>query len=97
MGNPIDYDSQRRPVVELDDDGLDQLNVRSAAAQSPQVDVDEAEAFEIPGGDLSDEELTVAVVPMRSDEFRCERCFLVHHRSQRSARSDGQNVCQECA
>jgi hypothetical protein len=28
------------------------------------------------------EVLTVAVVPMLSDEFRCSRCFLVLHRSQ---------------
>jgi hypothetical protein len=37
----------------------------------------------------------VAVVPMRSDEFRCARCFLVHHRSQR-VRLQGEDVCREC-
>ena len=46
---------------------------------------------------LSGEELTVTVVPMQSDEFRCVRCFLVHHRSQLAARSDGQQICLECS
>jgi hypothetical protein len=100
MSKPIDYDAPRRPAVEADDDGLEELKARNTAAQSPRVDLDEAEAadtFELPGADLSGEELTVAVVPMQSDEFRCTRCFLVHHRSQLAARPDGQAVCQECS
>jgi hypothetical protein len=100
MSKPIDYDSPRRPAVEIDDDNLQELTARNTAAQSPRVDLDEAEAaenFELPGADLSGEELTVAVVPMRPDEFRCARCFLVHHRSQLAVRPDGQEVCQECS
>lgn len=100
MNKPIDYDSPRRPAVELDDDSLVELKARTTAAQPPQVDVDEAEvadSFQLPGADVSDEELTVAVVPMQSDEFRCVRCFLVHHRSQLVVREDGQGVCAECA
>jgi hypothetical protein len=100
MGKPIDYDSPRRPAVELEDDSLEELKARSTAAQSPRVDLDEAEAaenFELPGADLSGEELTVAVVPMQPDEFRCTRCFLVHHRNQLAKQVDGQAVCQECA
>ena len=100
MSKPIDYDSPRRPAVEIEDDSLDELKARSTAAQSPRVDLDEAEAaenFELPGADLSNEELTVAVVPMQSDEFRCTSCFLVHHRSQLAVRPDGQEVCQECS
>jgi hypothetical protein len=63
------------------------------------VDLDEAEAdsFELPGADLADEELSVAVVPMRADEFRCSRCFLVHHRSQRVTARDGSTICRDCA
>jgi hypothetical protein len=97
---PIDYDSPRRPGVELDNDGLDDLKARPASARSRRVDLDEAEAaegFELPGADLSDEELTVAVVPIQSDEFRCSRCFLVRHRGQLAARRDGQDICQECS
>ncbi|RKN16596.1 DUF4193 domain-containing protein [Micromonospora musae] len=100
MSKPIDYDAPRRPAVEVEDDSLEELKARSSAPQSATVDVDEADAaenFELPGADLSGEELTVAVVPMQSDEFRCTRCFLVHHRSQLAARPDGREVCQECS
>ncbi|HLL66322.1 MAG TPA: DUF4193 domain-containing protein [Micromonosporaceae bacterium] len=99
MTSTTDYDAPRRPAVELDEDSLEELKSRRAAAQSPTVDLDEAEAaesFELPGADLSDEELTVAVVPMRADEFRCSRCFLVHHRSQLAGERDGQGICREC-
>ena len=100
MSKPIDYDAPRRPGVETEDDSLEELKARSIAAQSPRVDLDEAEAaenFELPGADLSGEELTVAVVPMQPDEFRCTRCFLVHHRSQLAAQPDGKAICQECS
>jgi len=100
MAATTDYDSPRRPVVDIEEDSLEELKSRRTSAQSPSVDVDEAEAaegFELPGADLSDEELTVTVVPMLSDEFRCSRCFLVHHRSQLAAQRDGENICRECA
>ncbi|HEU4426765.1 MAG TPA: DUF4193 domain-containing protein [Pilimelia sp.] len=99
MNKPIDYDSPRRPGVETDTDRLEELEARSTAAQSPSVDFDEAAAaenYELPGADLSGEELTVAVVPMQQDEFRCTRCFLVHHRSQLAPQPDGPAVCREC-
>jgi hypothetical protein len=95
----IDYDSPRRPAVELDEDAMEEVRARSASAKAG-VDVDEAEAaesFELPGADLSGEELTAAVIPMQSDEFRCGRCFLVHHRSQLATADDGQDICQECS
>jgi hypothetical protein len=93
-----DYDAPRRPVVELEEDGLDELKARRAATQSPTADVDEPDGdFELPGADLSDEELTVSVIPMQSDEFRCDSCFLVHHRSQLVAHHSGRRVCRDCA
>jgi hypothetical protein len=93
-----DYDAPRRPVVELEDDSLDELKARRAGAQSPTVDVEEPDGdFELPGADLSDEELTVSVVPMRADEFRCDSCFLVHHRSQLVVHSSGRRLCRDCA
>lgn len=95
-----DYDAPRRPAVDLPDDSLEDLKARRTTAQSPIVDLDDTEAaegFELPGADLSGEELTVTVVPMLSDEFRCSRCFLVHHRSQRVTRADGQVICQDCS
>ena len=99
MASSTDYDAPRHPVVDLEENSLDELKARRAGAQSPAVDVDEvqaAEGFELPGADLSDEELTVKVVPMLADEFRCSQCFLVHHRSQLVARG-GKDICRECA
>jgi hypothetical protein len=100
MMRMTDYDTPRRAVVELEEDSLEDLKARRASSQSSQVDVDEAEAaeeFELPGADLSDEELAVTVVPMAADEFRCDRCFLVHHRSQLAARSGDALICRECS
>jgi hypothetical protein len=94
-----DYDAPRRPTVDLAEDSLDELTARRATAQSPTADLDEAEVvdgFELPGAELPDEELTVPVVPMRGDEFRCSRCFLVHHRSQHAGQRNGQDLCREC-
>jgi hypothetical protein len=96
MASTADYDAPRRPVVEFDDDSVEELKA-SRAASHPSVDVDEAEGFELPGPDASDEELTAAVVPMKPDEFRCSRCFLVHHRSQLVDQRHGEDICQECA
>ncbi len=95
-----DYDAPRRDEVDLGEDSLEELKSRRVDAQSAIVDVDEAEvaeSFELPGADLADEELTVRVLPMQADEFRCSRCFLVHHRSQLAAERNGDYICRECA
>jgi hypothetical protein len=98
MATTTDYDAPRGNVADLAEDSLDELKARRTTTQA-LVDLDEgdADSFELPGADLSDEELTVAVVPMRSDEFRCSRCFLVHHRSQRVSARDGSDICRDCA
>jgi hypothetical protein len=95
-----DYDAPRRDEVDLGEDSLEELKSRRTDAQSATVDIDESEAaesFELPGADLADEELTVKVLPMQADEFRCSRCFLVHHRSQLAAERNGELICRECA
>ena len=95
-----DYDAPRRDEVDLGEDSIEELKSRRTDAQSGSVDVDEtdvAETFELPGADLADEELSVKVLPMQADEFRCSRCFLVHHRSQLAYERDGDLICTECA
>ena len=95
-----DYDAPRRDEVELGEDSIEELKSRRADSQSASVDVDEvdvADSFELPGADLADEELSVKVLPMQADEFRCSRCFLVHHRSQLAYERGGAPVCRECA
>ena len=39
--------------------------------------------------------LAVAVVPQLADEFRCDRCFLVQHRTRRA--KPGVDICLDCA
>jgi hypothetical protein len=71
-----------------------------ADPKSGIVDVDEtelAESLELPGADLSNEELAVQVLPRQADEFTCSKCFLVHHRSQLAQERDGLPICRDCA
>jgi len=76
------------------------LKARRNEAQSAVVDVDEsesAESFELPGADLSGEELSVRVIPKQADEFTCSSCFLVHHRSRLASENNGVMICTDCA
>lgn len=95
-----DYDAPRKTEEELSEDSLEELKARRMDKNSGKVDVDEAEVaetFELPGADLSNEELSVRVLPRQADEFTCSRCFLVHHRSQLANEKNGQLICMDCA
>ncbi len=94
-----DYDAPRKTDDELSEDSLEELKARRVDKASSIVDVDEAEqaeGFELPGADLSGEELSYRVIPRQADEFTCSRCFLVHHRSQLARTTNGQMICREC-
>ena len=95
-----DYDTPRKTDEELHEESLEELKAQRVDAQSGQIDVDEAEAaenLELPGADLSGEELSVRVVPKQEDEFTCSRCFLIHHITQLSKGEGAKDVCKECA
>jgi hypothetical protein len=95
-----DYDAPRKTEEELNEDSIEELKARRHDKNSGKVDEDEveaAESFELPGADLSHEELSVQVLPRQSDEFTCMSCFLVHHRSQLASDKNGQLVCSDCA
>ncbi|MFC7594313.1 DUF4193 domain-containing protein [Terrabacter sp. GCM10028922] len=95
-----DYDAPRKTDDDLSEDSIEELKSRRVDKTSSSVDVDEteqAEGFELPGADLSGEELSVRVLPKQADEFTCSRCFLVHHRSQLAKESNGMMICTECA
>lgn len=95
-----DYDAPRK----TDDDGLaedsiEELKARRVDKSASTVDVDEtelAENLELPGADLSDESLSVRVLPRQVDEFTCGSCFLVHHRSQLAGERNGKPICRDC-
>ena len=101
----VDYDAPRRAPVEAEETPLEELAVRRNDQSSTVLDIDEAdvaESYELPGADLSDEELTVRVVPKQPDEFTCSSCFLVHHRSRLAVGHsglpdrDGRPLCKDC-
>ncbi|CAB4928054.1 MAG: DUF4193 family protein [Actinobacteria bacterium] len=95
-----DYDTPRKTDEELAEDSIEDLKARRAEKSSAMLDVDEAElaeTLELPGADLSDERLTVEVLPRQADEFTCTKCFLVHHRSQLDHEDAVGLVCTECS
>lgn len=94
-----DYDAPRKNESEQSEDSIEELKARRHEKNSGKVDEDEteaAESFELPGADLSHEELSVKVVPKQSDEFTCSSCFLVHHRSQLARETKGTLICRDC-
>src|ERR687889_138964 len=61
-----DYDAPRKTDDELNEDSIEELKARRVEKTSGTVDEDEtdaAEGFELPGADLSNEELSVRVLP----------------------------------
>jgi hypothetical protein len=95
-----DYDSPRKTDDDVTEDSLQELQARRMDKSSTAIDIDPddiAESLELPGADLSNEELSFRVIPRQADEFTCSSCFLVHHRSQLADNRGGQPVCRECA
>lgn len=95
-----DYDAPRKTEDEASEESIEELKTRRLDNASGTVDVDETElneSLELPGADLSNEELAVRVIPRQADEFTCSQCFLVHHRSQLAKEKNGQLICRDCA
>ena len=96
----VDYDAPRRAPVEVEDESIEELAGRRNDASASVLDVDDADvldSYELPGADLSGEELIVRVVPKQADEFTCSSCFLVYHRSRLASGNNGHSVCVDCA
>jgi hypothetical protein len=96
MATSSDYDARREAQ---DTSGLRRL-MRTLPGSSTAVadeDPNDVVFFELPGADLSGEELSVTVIPQRADEFTCSSCFLVQHRSRLRISSSGLPICADCA
>lgn len=95
-----DYDEMRPDVAEASNATLKTVQTMNAPdARSISADLDESENLDgvtLPGGEPSDEELVIAVVPQGDDEFTCGSCFLVRHRSQIVGESGGMSICRDC-
>lgn len=96
----VDYDAPRRAPVETEQESLEELAGRRNDPSTATLDIDDSdivESYELPGADLSGEELMVRVMPKQPDEFTCRRCFLVHHRSRLARGHKSDSICIECA
>lgn len=94
-----DYDAPRTRNDEPEHEPLSSLEAGKSAAMTALLDVedsDTAEGIELPGADLSGEELIVKVIPRQKDEFICCDCFMVAHRSQAASSTAGGTRCADC-
>lgn len=100
MATASDYDARRVSDIEPQERStLRELAPTLHGASTTVVDDDpnDMHFFELPGADLSGEELSVTVIPQRADEFTCSSCFLVQHRSRLRTSGPGLSVCADCA
>jgi hypothetical protein len=99
MSIASDYDARRVSDVEA----TDKSNLRELAPVLPKSstvvddDPNDVHFFVLPGAELSDEELTVTVIPARSDEFTCSSCHLVQHRNRLRSHTGAPLICADCA
>lgn len=95
-----DYDAPRKGDDDSSTDSIEELKAHRSDKSGSSIDaldvLESADGVELPGADLSGEELTVAVQPMMSDEFTCSSCFLVHHRSRLARFKNDQPICRDC-
>jgi Domain of unknown function (DUF4193) len=98
MSVASDYDARRTSESDAD---KSELRALASLPQDGETAVDEdpndVAFFDLPGADLSGEELSVTVIPLRADEFTCSSCFLVQHRNRLSGTRNGLPVCSDCA
>lgn len=94
-----DYDSPRKNEDDIAEDSIEELKATRAKTAVALADVDEpdTDSLELPGADLSGEELTVQVLPRQADEFTCSKCFLVQHRSRLARHTRSEWICSDCA
>ncbi|OSC26689.1 cytochrome [Mycobacterium vulneris] len=100
MATTTDYDARR--VSDADSQEKSSLpelapTLHGSAIAVVDEDPNDVNFFELPGADLSGEELSVTVIPQRADEFTCSSCFLVQHRSRMRVSGAGLPVCADCA
>lgn len=94
-----DYDEPRNKDDNQHTESIEALKGQDRGRQSATIDAedsDTAEGIDLPGADLSDQELIIKVIPQQDDEFTCMSCFLVKHRSQLAKESRKGKFCREC-
>ncbi|MGO9225471.1 DUF4193 domain-containing protein [Mycobacterium sp.] len=100
MAIASDYDARRVSDVETQDNNPIRELATTRPSSPPAVvdeDPNDVHFFELPGADLSGEELSITVIPQQADEFTCSSCFLVQHRSRLRSIGSALPVCADCA
>ncbi|ALO67379.1 hypothetical protein AS189_13865 [Arthrobacter alpinus] len=59
-------------------------------------EIELADSYELPGGELPPDELALEIIAEQVDEFTCSSCFLVRHRSQLARENQGMKYCKDC-
>ena len=97
MSTASDYDARRVSDVEtVDRSALRDLTTLPKSS-AVIVDDDGSDAFfDLPDADLPLEELSVTVIPARSDEFTCSSCHLVQHRNRLRSGAGAAPICADC-
>lgn len=54
------------------------------------------EVLDADDDEIVEGELTAPVIPIAADEFRCDGCFLIRHRSQLARTAGGAQICRDC-
>jgi len=94
-----DYDAPRKTDEDLAEDSIEELKGARTKTAVGVAELDESdnESLDLPGADLSEEQLTVQVLPRQNDEFTCTKCFLVQHRSLLARHTRRDWICKDCA
>jgi hypothetical protein len=98
-GMATDYDAPRTAAGDEGNIQVDEFKRHLPVLQTALIDEDElaaADSFDLPGADLSSEEISVEILAAQADEFTCASCFLVRHRSQIALDRGGQLYCVDC-
>jgi hypothetical protein len=99
MATASDYDARRVSDVDTARSALRELAPTLSGSSTSVIDDDpnDVHFFDLPGADLSGEELSVQVIPERANEFTCSSCHLVQHRSRLRHSGAGLPICADCA
>jgi hypothetical protein len=97
MSTVVDFDAPRTNTIDPPTQSLDLLQARWAGQIDESADPEFADIYDLPGMDISDDELTAPVIPVQANEFRCYGCFLVLRQTQRAGSRGGHDICSDCA
>ena len=92
-----DYDApRRRRDGDVAEEPLAVIGLNDTVVM-PDLDDEDPESFDLPDVELSGDDLSVRVIPLRPNEFTCSRCFLVNHVTRLARACNGETICAECA